>query len=310
MFVCLKNIFASEKFDDIILREFADIQSSHQEIYRLVAAMESSGVKVHRQMIIRLLNIPGEQVSAALSHLTDIIHEYVVSEREGIYGWRGRHPVITDIVTRYKFTSLDDFVDLFSKVIDNIVPTYDFEIRTIRQLCSTASGIARIPDKRVRNTLLRKIISIAPGERLPRHRLIRNLIDMGEFEKAETEIRLFENDFRRTDGPVFRYKISLLLARAEKTRGILEEDRLAILMQARDLAIFGTERYKDDKNMLRTYCDVGVAFFKRAGQFETYNAAIGEMKAAEERIGDPEITRLVAYYERIISGLEVKANAS
>lgn len=48
MFVCLKNIFASEKFDDIVLREYAHIAPQYQDIYRVVAAMESSGIRVHR----------------------------------------------------------------------------------------------------------------------------------------------------------------------------------------------------------------------------------------------------------------------
>ena len=57
VFVCLKNIFASEKFDDIVLREYATLAPGYQEIYKIVAALESSGVRVHRQLIIRLLGI-------------------------------------------------------------------------------------------------------------------------------------------------------------------------------------------------------------------------------------------------------------
>lgn len=100
-FVCLKNIFASEQFDDIVLREFAELDENLQEIYRFVSAMESAGVNVHRQLVVRLLGISAEAVSASLVNLVDIIHEYSISEREGIYGWKGRHPVITDIVTKY-----------------------------------------------------------------------------------------------------------------------------------------------------------------------------------------------------------------
>lgn len=214
-FVCLKNIFASEQFDDIVLREFAELEANLQEIYRLVSAMESAGVNVHRQLVIRLLGISSESVAASLVNLVDIIHEYTISEREGIYGWKGRHPVITDIVTKYKMTDEKEYYKLFETVIDNIIPTYDVEIRTIKQLCSFDSGISRFPDKHVRNKLLRKMISIVPGERVPRHRLIRYLIDVNQLEKAETEIRLFENDFG-TEGPLERFKIILLLARAEK----------------------------------------------------------------------------------------------
>jgi len=128
---------------------------------------------------------------------------------------------------------------------------------------------------------------------------------MGEFEKAETEIRLFENDFR-IDGPVFRYKIALLLARAEKTPGILEEDRIAILEKAREMAIRGVEKYENNKDILRTYCDVGIAFFRRTRDSTVYDAAVLEMKAAETR----KITRLIVIYERRRSGYEVATEAS
>ena len=49
--------------------------------------------------------------------------------------------------------------------------------------------------------------------RVPRHRLIRNLISTGDYDQAETEIRVFESDFS-LDGPVYRYKVNLMVARA------------------------------------------------------------------------------------------------
>lgn len=39
MFVCLKNIFASESFDDIVLREYASLAPELQDIYKYVAAL-------------------------------------------------------------------------------------------------------------------------------------------------------------------------------------------------------------------------------------------------------------------------------
>jgi len=301
MFVCMKNIFASEKFDDIILREYAALSVELQDIYRVVAAMETAGIRVHRQLVIRLLNIPAQQVASALTHLTDIIHEYVVDRREGIYGWRGRHAVIVGIISKYKFNDTDRIIRLFSDVIACISPTYDIEIRTIRELCNVETGLPRIADKAVQNTLLRKMISVAPGERVPRHRLIRNLIALGDFEQADTEIRIFDKDFGR-DGPVARYKVSLLAARAEHTPGIMDEDRLAILDQARELAVTSIRRFPQNKNLLASYCDVGLAIFKKTGDLETFDDAMEQLKAAESRLGDPEISRLVMRYERSLSG--------
>lgn len=129
--------------------------------------------------------------------MTDIVTEYTISDKEHIYGWRGRHPVINRIITDYKFSDTAKTIELFDNVIDNINPTYDIEIRSVRELCNVDYGIARIPDKKVQNRLLRKMVSAAPAERVPRHRLIRNLIEMGEFDPAETEIRVFEKDFSR-----------------------------------------------------------------------------------------------------------------
>lgn len=302
-FVCLKNIFASEKFDDIVLREFAELNPELREIYRLVAAMESAGINVHRQMIIRLLTIPAETISAALNNMTEIIHEYTISVREGVYGWRGRHPVITDIITKYKMTDPAEFYELFERVVDNLVPTYDIEIRTIKQLCAFESGISRIPDKHLRNKLLRKMISKAPGERIPRHRLIRYLIDINEFEKADTEIRLYENDFR-IDSPVQRFKIILMLSRAERTSGILDEDRRAILEMARQQCLQAVERYPENKDILRTYCDVGLNHFKATGDLSIFDDAMDKLRSAEKNIGDPDVISIIARYERKISGIE------
>ena len=302
-FVCLKNIFASEQFDDIVLREFAELEPELREIYRLVSAMESAGVNVHRQLVIRLLGIPALSVSASLINLVDIIHEYTISDREGVYGWRGRHPVITDIITKYKMQDENEYYRLFEQVIDGIIPTYDIEIRTIKQLCDFDSGISRFPDKHMRNRLLRKMISKVPGERIPRHRLIRYLIDVNELEKAETEIRLYENDFKQ-DAAMIRYQVFLLIARADRTKGILDEDRVSILEMAREKLVKVVDRYKNNKHLLKTYCDVGLELYRRTGETQHFDDSMMHLKSAEERLGDPEITTSLIMLERQFSKLQ------
>ncbi len=163
MFVCLRSIFASENFDDIILREYAELELDLQDIYRYVAAMENAGVKVHRQLLIRLLNIPASVISSALDSLTDIISEYDVSEKEGIFAWRARHAVIAKIITRYKFNDTNKMITLFEQVIRNLQPTYDIEVRTIRELCNIDTGIPSIPSKETQNRLLRMHDFGCPG---------------------------------------------------------------------------------------------------------------------------------------------------
>ncbi len=301
MFVCLKNIFANDSLDAILLREFAAIGEAYQDVYKYVAALETAGVRVHRQLVVRLLGIPAEHIHSTLGNLTDIVSEYTIDERLGIYGWRCRHPVISAIITGFKFQDLEKTIELFDKVIDSISPSYEIEIRSLRELCSSEAGLARIPDKDVQNRLLRKMVSTAPGERVPRHRLIRNLIDQGQFEKAETEIRLFNKDFG-LDGPVHRYKIRLMVARATQTPGILREDRLAYFQQAHELATAGLNRYQNNKLILSAFGDLGIEYYRMTGEYAYYDEAIKRLREAEEYLGDPEIGLIVTRLDRRIGG--------
>lgn len=301
MFVCLKNIFANDSFDDIILQEYASLDPAFRDVYRTVAALENSGVRVHRQLLIRLFSIPAEHVSAILTGLTDIVAEYDIEPRHGVYGWKCRHAVISSIVTRYKFSNIDELILLFDQFISSLSPAYDIEMRSIRELCNLETGLARIPDKKTQNRLLQMMISVAPGERIPRHRLIRNLIDMGRFQEAEAEIRIFQNDFG-SDGPVYRYRVKLLIERALRTAGILEEDRIAILDQAYELASAGIDRYTNNKYLLKTYAELGVAYYKKTGNDAIYNDAIRLLKIAEEDIADPEISQIIRRYSQRMAG--------
>ena len=250
---------------------------------------------------MRTLGISGDSIPSVLTNLDEIINEYTVSKRDGIYGWGVRHYVIAGIISRYKFHDVQKRISLFEKVIDNISPTYEIEIRTVRELCSMDTGIPAIPDKHSQNMLLRRMMSIAPGERVPRHRLIRNLIDLGEFEKAESEIRIFEKDFRK-EAPIARYRVLLTIARAVNTPGLMREDRITILDQARDLALTAVERYESNKYVLSSYCELGVENFRLTGSHEVFDEAMEKLKKAETRLGDPEVTKLIVKFQRRMSG--------
>lgn len=309
-FVCLKNVFASEGFDDIVLQEYGSLSAAPRDVYRVVAFLETCGVIVHRQLLVRLLGIPSDAIGAVLVALTDIVFEVPVDERDGVYAWRGRHAVISSIISKYKFADQADFVSMIERVINAINPAFPIELRSVREICSIGSGIAGIVDKSEQNRLLRMIISIAPGERVPRHRLIRNLIDAGDYPKAATEIRIFENDFR-LDGPVARYKVKLMLARAANSPGLLKEDRVAILEQAVSEATKSASRFSHNKMVLASYCEVGVEYFKLTGDASVFDDAIGVLRNAEEAVGDPDIARLVAKYEaRLSSGVSDVGEAS
>jgi SIR2-like domain/ATPase family associated with various cellular activities (AAA) len=305
MFVCLKNIFSSDSFDNIILREYAGLDPVLQETYKVIAAMEAAGVHVHRQLVIRLLGLQADQVAIILARLEDIIHEQVLDEPLGIYAWRGRHKVIMGIVAEHKYYDTNKRYDLFDRVISNISPTYDIEIRTIRELCNVESGLSTLTDLKEQNVLLRKMISIAPGEKVPRHRLIRNLIELGQFDAADTEIKAFRSDFK-IDAPTTRYRIKLAMARAIRSKGLLQEDRIALLGKAEEFAEEAARRYKHIKGILVAYCEVGIEIAKLTGKADTFNSAIELLKKAEEEVGDTDISRMIARLERRMTSIQVE----
>ena len=298
MFVCMKNIFASESFDVIILREYGELIEDYQQVYRRVAVMESAGVRVHRQLVLRCLGISANQVARYLEDLEGIIEETTVDFREGIFAWRVRHAVIADIIAKYKVASEDELYKLLAHTIDSLSPAYPIELASMNEMCDPQKGISRIYNKERQNILLRKMISLAPRQRVPRHRLITNLINLGEFDQANTEIRLFENELR-IDGPVQRYKVRLFLERAKHSTGLLDEDRAMLIQKAASLAETGIDRFPFDKNIYKEYLEVGVASYKCTGESEIFSRALGLARAAYDKIQDPDLDRTVRRFEQI-----------
>lgn len=298
MFVCMKNIFGFQAIDEILLSEFNSLSGDYQSIYKLVCGMEAAGVRVHRELVRRVTGLQANNVTRTLDDLEGIIEEYTVSEREGIFGWKVRHHVIADTITKYKFAVQQDVYDLFSMVVDRINPTYRLEVQSINDMCDLQNGIVRINDMNKQNVILRKMISLAPKENVPRHRLIHNLISLQYFDVAEQEIRIYEKD-RGTDGTLQRYKVRLRLAVARHTAGLSDSDRGAMALEASSIARWGVQKYTDDKNMFRSFLETGVVVYKYTGDISVFDEAMQVARDAFQRILDPELRRILSQFSRV-----------
>lgn len=298
MFVCLKNIFANESLDNILLYEYEELPPASQEHYRYIAALEAVGLRVHRQLVVRLLGLQADQVASVLHGLKGIIDEYDINAREGIYGWSTRHLVIARKITEYKFSSLDELNALFKLIIKNINPGIRTELQSIRDLCDAEFGIGRLGDPETRQGLYRDLIGIAPGERIPWHRLIRELLEQERLEEVEYMIR-DAIDAVGQDAPLDRFKVRLLMARADLTKGIAAGDRLAILRRAYELASSNAERHRSDKYSYRVICDVAVKMIERGESVQILYEAIARMRHAATEILDPDMDRDIRRFEDI-----------
>jgi hypothetical protein len=144
--------------------------------------------------------------------------------------------------------------------------------------------------------LYRSLVALAPGERIPWHRLIRELLNEGELEDTEYVIRNAV-EAAGADSPIERYKVRLLLVRAEKTPKISDDDRLALIRRAHELALSNVRRYKWDKFSYYTLCDVAVQLVTRGEPAQILADAIKDAREAAERIFDPDIPRRIRRYE-------------
>jgi hypothetical protein len=296
MFVCLKNIFSNEGLDTILLREYEDLHEDLQDYYRYISALEAIGIKVHRQLIVRMRGINAGQISKILEGLSGIIEEYDIAPRDGVYGWCTRHLVISRRIAEYKFSSVEELSALFENVIESINPVLQIELQSLRGICDSEYGIGRIADTKIRLRLYSKLLSVAPGERVPWHRLIREQIHDGQLEDAENTIRRAE-ELVGSDPPINRFKVMLMMSRAEKTTGISEKDRIALLRKAYETAVKNIDRFRSDKRSYSTLCDVGWKLAERGESEYLFREAIDRMKTAYEKLLDPEMITRIDYFE-------------
>lgn len=290
MFVCLKNIFGSERLDEILLKEFADLDEGSRDVYRHVAAIQALGGKVHRQLIMRLLGLEAGGIATLLGQMDAVIHEYDVDPRKGLFGWGTRHDVVAHVIATYKYADQTELARLLGRLIDGLNPAIHLELETARQLASNDMGIPRIEDFDERVRLLEHLIAIVPGERTPRRRLVRMYLSEGDLEGAERSIASVRRDLGQDD-IIDRYRAVLAMQRAEQSGGLLDEDRFAMLLEGERLARTCITRRPMDRYNYRVMGQIGALIAERRGDTTVLDDCIEMMRAMEAKVGDLEFSR-------------------
>jgi hypothetical protein len=297
MFVALKYLFSTDALDTILLKEFAELPEDLQDIYRVVSGLEAAGARVHRQLVLRLLQLRADLLAGCLATLGGLIEEFEISVQSGLYGWRTRHEVIAKIVARYKFADQDALERVLGDVIEALNPTVFLERATASAICTSDFGISRLENSRARRRLLERLVAVAPTERVPRHRLIRELLETGVLGEAEVAI----NEAREVvgdDSPIRRYRVLLTIARATDTPGLMAEDRVAMLSEARRLALAAIGAASEDKYAYSAFLRVGKAQYDLLGGLDILDEAIAMLREACSAAFDPELSAILDDWER------------
>jgi hypothetical protein len=299
MYVCLKNIFGFEELDDILLREYKDLPEAAREIYRYVCAIQAMGGKVHRQLILRLLGLDAGQLMAQLAQLDGVVGESDINVSRGIYGWAARHDVIAIVIATYKFGDPEDQTALLEDLIRGLNPSVWVELETANALATSEMGIDRLPNHDEQVRLLTELVRMVPGERTPHRRLIRKYLDVEDAVGAKQAIDVAIRDLTQDD-IVDRYRVRLIVLRAQKSTGLMTEDRVSLLFEARSQAKKVLLRRPDDRHNFRLLCEVGLALFRMNGNADVLIEGIDAIKAVERDIPDPEFVTDRKHYEQLL----------
>lgn len=291
MFVCLKNIFANDNLDNILLHEFFELSDESQEVYRYVAAVQSMGGYVHRQLIMRIMGIGATGLDDLLNQLDGIVAEHVIDNRQGVYGWRTRHDVIAETIAKWKFADQNDLYELLESLIRTFNPQVRIELETALAIATNDAGIHRLTDTKDQIKLYRSLIDAIPANRTPRRRLIRLFLKNELLVDAENEIIQAEKTLGQ-DAIVSRYRATLTLRKADLTPAITESDRVAMLYEALGIIRRCIRDYYQDVYTYRTLGEIGLALIARDNDFTAFDDAIDYLRRYESENGDPNI-RLV-----------------
>ncbi|WP_157864223.1 SIR2 family protein [Mycolicibacter heraklionensis] len=290
MYVCLKNIFQTEQLDTIVLREFAELDEDAQKVYRYVAAIQAMGGKVHRQLVLRLLQVEAGGFFNLLGRMEDVVSEYDIKPKDGLYGLTTRHDVIAETIAKYKFADEGELFRLIERLIDGLNPTQFVELETARGMAAHEMGIQRLTDRGQREQLLRRLIDVVPAERTPRRRLIRLLLEEGKYDEADQAIRVARREIGK-DSIIKRYQATLLIRRAETAPGLQDSDRFAMLLEAARVARECVAHAPHDRYNYRVLADVGIAMAQGHGKPELLDETIEMMRQVETEVADPDFIR-------------------
>jgi hypothetical protein len=299
MYVCLKNIFGAEELDDILLREFKELDDPLQEVYRYVCAIQAMGGKVHRQLIVRLLNIDGGLVMAMLEQLDGVVFEEDIDARRGTFGWSARHDVIANVIATYKFGDPEEQKDLLHNLIAGLNPSVSLELATANAIAASEMGIGRLPSRDDQINLLSDLIAVVPAARTPQRRLIRKYLDAEDSAGARQAIEAAARNLGQDD-IVDRYKVRLIMLRSGNTENLMREDRISLLHEARSQAEKLLLRRPDDRHNYRLLCDVGVELIRINGDESVLEDGIARFRSVEDDIPDPDFIDDRKHYEQLM----------
>lgn len=288
MFVALKYLFANESLDTIVLEEFAQLDDDVQEIYKVASLLEATYAHASRQMILDVMDLNWSDIGLILDRVKGVLEQRCVSKRDGIYVWRTRHPVIAQVIARYKYHDQGELYFILRKIVDSLNSAMLLDRYIIPNLCDTEWGIGRLTDTG-RQVELLELLCERSTNRVPWHRLIAIWLDQ-DLPTAEVTVRRAIKAVG-LDSPIARYQVRLVLAKADELKRIGTNDYVALILEAEDRAREALGRWSDNKYSYLSLLEVGEALQRATGSTRVLEDARDEIASAYDFILDDQLLR-------------------
>lgn len=288
MFVALKYLFANVSLDTIVLEEFAQLDDDVQEIYKVASLLEATYAHASRQMILDVMDLNWSDIGLVLDRVKGVLEQRCVSQRDGIYVWRTRHPVIAQVIARYKYHDQGELYFILRKIVDSLNSAMLLDRYIIPNLCDTEWGIGRLTDS-IRQVELLELLCQRSTNRVPWHRLIAIWLDR-DLPTAEATLRRAIKAVG-LDSPIARYQVRIALAKADELKRIGTDDYVALILEAENLAREALDRWSDNKYSYLSLLEVGEALQRATGSTRILEDARDEIAGAYDVILDDQLLR-------------------
>jgi len=288
MFLALRLLFENESIDNILLSEFDRLTEDSQYIYELVSGLQAAGLTVHRQLALRIMNVPASSVGDSLRELEGLVFEREVSPRDGLFVWETRHPRIAEILSTYKFASDSQIYELLDKAVRNANLSEPLERHFIADLCNRDRGIKSLSDAHDRMVLYQTIIEKDPMSRVARHRLVYELMRLNDLDGADVQIREAENTIH-LDPPLQRYKALVALKRARQIADRSSRDAKAAIEKAATLAREGVRLFPDSKYQYLAFKQIAETANEMMGESDLLRESVLLLRGGFRRLLEPEL---------------------
>ena len=264
----------------------------------MASLLEATYAHASRQVILEVSDLDWSHISIVLDRTRGVLHQKEVDRRDGLYVWRTRHPVIAQVIAKYKYIDQDELYFILKKIVESLNSAMLLDRYVVPNICDTEWGIGRVQDAD-RQVKLLELLCERSSNRVPWHRLISIWLGR-DLALAESTIRKAIAEVGM-DSPIARYQVRLTLAKSQELMKLGTEDYIALILDAETLSRDALRKWPDNKYSYLSVMDVGEALFAATGNSRVLEDVIEAMSGAYDEILDDQLLRWRQRAESLVS---------